>query len=116
MRSLLSKASETVVVRLPEAVGKDPFGAIRVAYREVEASCVLVQPGESADMSEELRSRGFDFAYTLHFPRTWTEPLERAEVVVRGERCRVVGKPKRYAEEATPGLWNLTVTVGGSHG
>lgn len=76
---------------------------------------VLVVPGATSDL-DSTRPEGVEVTYTLHFPKTWTDSLEGCSVRVRGEVFDVVGDPKAYTAENTPGEWNRPVEVTRAHG
>lgn len=71
---------------------------------------VLVCPGSTADL-DATRPNGVEVAYTLHFPKTWTESLRGCSVRVRGEVLAVVGDPRAYTAANTPGAYNMPVEV-----
>lgn len=71
---------------------------------------VVVAPGSTADL-DATRPEGVRIAYTLCFPKSYAGGLKDAEVTVRGEIYKVVGDPKRYTAEDTPGPWDLTCEV-----
>lgn len=80
-----------------------------------EPAMVVVQPGASKSL-DASRPDGVSVAYTLHFPKTWTAPLRGCFVSVRGELFSVVGDPKPYSPENTPGEFNMSVEVTRSDG
>lgn len=69
---------------------------------------VLVTPGATQDM-EASRPDGIEVAFTLGFPKTYTESLRGCFVEVRGNTYEVIGSPEAYTPENISGLWNLTV-------
>lgn len=71
---------------------------------------VLVAPGTTSDL-DASRPEGIAVALTLHFPKTYTPPLNGCYVEVRGETYAVVGDPQPYTAENTPGSWNRAVEV-----
>ena len=99
--------TERVTVLVPnvarDAVGEPSFGEATV----VEAD-VIVCPGSTSDLPED-RPSGVQAAYTLHFPKSWEGSLRGASVVVRGEELSVIGDPKPYTPDNTPGGFNLEV-------
>ena len=110
----LEQMAETVTVITHVQEGTDPFGAPTTQPQEKAVADVLVAPGATADLSED-RPEGVEVNYTLYFPKAFTGSLEGAEVVVRGERLRVIGHPDAFSA-GCPTSWNQVVAVGGSHG
>ena len=49
--------------------------------------------------------------YKLYIPKTYTASLFNCEILVRGERFKVVGDPKGYAPCNIYGEWNRSVVV-----
>lgn len=75
-----------------------------------EVSPVVVVPGATSDL-DATRPAGVEVAYTLCLPKTYRIPLRGCDVIVRGERLRVVGDPRPYTVENTPTPWNYTAEV-----
>lgn len=96
-------------------VGKDPYGAPIKELVATPVANVLVAPGPSSDLGED-RPEGVDVKYTLQFPKTFKGALEGADVIVRGEKCHVIGHPDVYDAAWCPTSWNQTVEVGDTHG
>lgn len=105
----MSFSAETVTV-VRDAAVLDDLGEVVSTERSSTEVDVLVQPGATADL-DATRPQGVTAAYTLHFPKTWTEPLRGCTCIVRGEQLEVIGDPRPYAPENTPGRWNMTVEV-----
>lgn len=111
-------STATVTVETPVADGTDRFGN---AVHQTVANAVegvLVAPGATADL-EAGRPDGVTVAYTLHFPRSYTEPLEGCTVVLPepwAGRYRVIGDPRPYMDANCPTRWNRPVEVEAAHG
>lgn len=75
-----------------------------------ETAFVLVAPGSTSDL-DATRPNGVEVVYSLHFQKSYTQSLRGCSVVVRGETFEVIGDPKPYTPENTPGLWNRVVEV-----
>ena len=71
---------------------------------------VLVCPGSTSDL-DATRPNGVEVVFTLHFPKTYTKPLQGCRVEVCGDIYEVIGDPRPYTAANTPGAWNLTVEV-----
>ncbi len=102
-------ASEAVTVlrRIPVL---DDLGEVVTMEQRIAEVGVLVQPGATADL-DATRPQGVTAAYTLHFPKTWTESLRGCTCIVRGEPFEVIGDPQAHTSANTPGNWNRTVEV-----
>lgn len=106
---------ETVYVLEP-TTETDVLGDPVPGFSEpVEVGNVVVIPGATSDM-DATRPNGVEVAYTLCFPKTFAGDLRGRSVKVRGKVYGVVGDPQRYAEENTPGPWNLTAEVARADG
>ena len=101
--------TEAVTVIRP-TVERDDLGEPVETGTSREAVRCVVCPGATSDM-DATRPEGLTVAYTLHFPKTYSESLRGCSVEVRGETYDVVGDPQRTTEAATPGPFNLTVEV-----
>lgn len=107
-----------VTVRSFEQDGVDRLGNPIVEAREQAVGNVLIQPGATQDM-EASRPEGAVVAFTLHFPKTWTGPLEGCEVDLPqpwGGTYRVIGSPAPYMDGNTPTPWHMAVEVEAAHG
>jgi hypothetical protein len=106
---------ELVRIELTAQSGVDAFNAPVFETTLLEVADVLVSPGATRDIEQSNRPDGARLAYTLHFPKAFTEAFEEKLdglwIQVRGERLRVVGSPRAYAPELTPGAWNMPVEV-----
>lgn len=87
--------------RFGEPVDSDPV--------ETDVLCVVC-PGATTDF-DATRPDGIDVAYTVHFPKTWTDSLRGCKVRVRGREYEVVGDPQAYTTANTPGLYNRPCEV-----
>lgn len=108
MRDLIQ--GETVAVIRP-SVSRDGLGEPTYGEPErEEVAGVVVAPGATADL-DATRPAGVTVAYTLCFPKSYARSLRGCRVEVRGTEHAVVGDPKPYTPENTPGTRNLTVEV-----
>lgn len=96
---------ETVTVVSFEEGGRDAMNAPVLREVAEEVADVLVCPGATSDVSASNRPDGTSAAYTLHFPKTFSGSLRGCDVVVRGERLRIVGDPRPYTAENCPTRW-----------
>lgn len=102
----------TVTVLRPNPTGAaDPFGA-PVEGESVEEAVdgVLVTPGATADL-DPSRPEGVRVAYTVHFPKGYDKSLRGCSVVIGGKVYRVIGDPKPYMADGTPGPWDMAAEV-----
>ena len=102
---------ETVTVITHEETGRDPGNNPIYGDVETDVENVLVAPGPRADVIESNRPEGVDVVFNLHFPKSFTGSLRGARIKVRGEVFHVVGDPKPYQNNLTPGPWNRPVEV-----
>lgn len=103
-------SGETVTVR-NAARSLDELGEpTGEAVNEAEVDNVVVFPGATADL-DSTRPNGVTVVFTLCFPKGADVSLKDATVTVRGTDYKVVGDPKRYSAENTPGPWDLTCEV-----
>ena len=111
----------TVTVLRPVEGPPDRLGnPTRQGHVAEEVPGVLISPGATADL-EAARPEGATVAYTLHFPKSYTAPLEGCEVQLPEPWAseggyRVVGDPRPYMAGNTPGPWNRPVEVEAAHG
>ena len=107
---LLPKTSVTVLRPNPTGA-TDPFGA-PVEGEPVEEAVdgVLVTPGATADL-DASRPDGVRVAYTVHFPKEYGKSLRGCSVVIAGKPYRVIGDPKPYMADGTPGPWAMAAEV-----
>ena len=104
----------TVTVRVPTSWTTDRYNNRRAdGYEPRTVENVLIVPGATADL-EAGRPDGVSVAFTLHFPKTFTESLEGALVELPapfGGRYRVIGNPRSYMDDNTPTPWNRPAEV-----
>lgn len=107
-----------VTVRTPTDGGTDRLGNPTRTWTTATVDNVLVVPGATLDL-EAGRPEGVSIAYTLHFPKSFTDSLEGCEVVLPAPwsgTYRVVGNPTPYMDVNTPTQWNRPVEVEAAHG
>lgn len=102
----------TVTVLRPNPTGAtDPFGMpMGGAPMEETVDGVLVTPGATADL-DASRPDGVRVAYTVHFPKGYGKSLRGCSVVIGGEICRIIGDPRPYMADGTPGPWSMAAEV-----
>ena len=103
-------AGEAVTVRTP-TTGYDEHMEEVVTWEDATVQNVVVTPGATSDVLDSTRPDGTRVAFTLGFPKTFTDPLRGCHVLVRGIECAVVGDPQPYTPENVPGPWNYTAEV-----
>lgn len=108
MINLIATEPVTVITRRQDF--DDVGDVVDVIESTAQVDCAVV-PGATSDL-DATRPNGVRVAYTLHFPKTYTASLRDCAVEVRGTRYTVVGDPKQYTPENTPGPFGLTVEVG----
>lgn len=113
---------DVLVIRVEKKLPPDAFGEpIELEYNP-ERVYVIVDPSTSndsasgAEVDSDGRNQSADITFVLHFPKTYTESLKDAMVIVRGIRCRVIGDPQPYTSENCPGKYNRPVRVRVIHG
>lgn len=105
-------SGEVVVVITHRAVGgTDSFGAPTTERLETAISDVLVAPARTTDVDGSIRPDGDKAALTLHFPKTFSDELRGAHVIVRGKEYAVIGAPTYYTAANTPTRWHMPVDV-----
>ena len=107
--ALLSGEAVTVIRKVDGP--PDPFGEPSTTEEREAVGNVLVQPGPTADL-DASRPDGVSVAYTLQIPKSFTASLRGCAGEVRGERFDVVGDPRAWPDDLTPGEWNRTCEVG----
>ena len=109
----------TVTVFLPTSWTVDRYNNKQVdEYAEQRVDNVLIVPGATADL-EAGRPEGVRVAFTLHFPKTFSDSLEGSLVELPapfGGRYRVIGNPKPYMDANTPTPWHMPAEVEQVHG
>lgn len=103
-------AGEAVTVRTP-TVSYDEHMEEAAAWEEATVENVVVAPGATSDVTDSTRPDGTRVAFTLGFPKTFTESLRGCHVLVRGIECAVIGDPRPYTAGNVPGAWNRTAEV-----
>lgn len=107
---LLPKTSVTVLRPNPTG-GTDPFGApVEGEPVEEPVDGVLITPGATADL-DSSRPEGVRVAYTVHFPKGYGKSLRGCSIEIGGKAYRVIGDPKPYMEDGTPGPWSMASEV-----
>lgn len=108
----------SIVVNRPYQAGTDRFNNVVYGMTGADVDDVLIAPG-STELLDASRPEGVSVAYTLHFPKTYTDSLEGCTVELpapwTGE-YRVIGDPQPYMDENTPTRWNRPVEVEAAHG
>lgn len=110
----------SVDVLKPVQGQRDRFGNVTTTYERTTVTDVLVSPGATADL-EASRPEGVTVAFTLHFPKTFTETLEGCEIELpspwnSGNPYKVIGAPAPYIDENTPTRWHMQAEVESAHG
>lgn len=110
---------EVEVIPQTTATNPDRFGnAVHTDGTAVKVQDVLVAPG-STDSLDASRPEGAQVAYSLHFPKTYTGPLEGCKVKLPAPWAgtyRVIGDPRPYIDANTPTRWHMPVEVEAAHG
>lgn len=108
---------ESVVVMIREEQGRDALDNAVFEWSEQCVENVLVAPGDVDNIVDSTRPDGSVINYTLYFPKSyeWTN-LENAEIQVRGECFKVIGRPNYWDEQNCPTDWNMVVKIGTTHG
>ena len=107
-----------VVVKTPTEGSPDRFGNATYAFTSQTVADVLVSPGATQEL-EASRPEGVAVAYTLHFPKSFTDTLEGCIVTLPAPWAgdyRVIGDPRPYIGADTPTRWHLPVEVEAAHG
>lgn len=109
----------TVAVSRPLEPILDRFGnEITDVYVTESVDDVLVSPGPTDEL-EAARPAGVTVAYTLHFPKTYNNPLEGCLVELPAPWegvYRVIGSPAPYIADNTPTRWHMPAEVEAAHG
>lgn len=96
----------------------DRFGNVVYTYTDSTVDNVLVSPGATADL-DASRPEGVTVAYTLHFPKSFSDSLEGCSVTLPAPwtgTYRVIGDPRQYIDANTPTAWHMPVEVERAHG
>lgn len=99
-----------VVIVITTTATYDDLGEVAETTTTEESVDVLVRPATTADLAVE-RPNGERISYVLAFPKTWSGSLCDSYIVVRGEKCKVVGDPSPLTEANCPTPFNMTVEV-----
>lgn len=100
---------ESVMVRVRASGSLDEFGNERAEYRlGISVYNVLVAPASSQDLGAE-RPDGDATIMTFHFPKTYAGSLRGCLIGWRGSWWEVIGDPRPYSTDSTPGVWNRPV-------
>ena len=100
---------EAIQVKVKQAGALDEFGNSRVEYRPaVSVYNVLVAPTSSQDLGAE-RPDGDATIMTFHFPKTYIGQLKGCLIGWNGAWWKVIGDPRPYSKNSTPGVWNRPV-------
>lgn len=101
-------SGEQVVVERRQETGRDPGNSPIYEWVPETVDGVLVAPGPLGDVTDSTRPDGVRVRFNLHFPKGYPETLANARVRVRGgEPLGVVGDPRHYTAENTPGQWSM---------
>ena len=108
----------SIVVNRPYQAGTDRFNNVVYGQTGETVDDVLISPG-STELLDASRPEGVSVAYTLHFPKTYTESLEGCTVELpapwTGE-YRVIGDPRAYMDANCPTRWNRPCEIEAAHG
>ena len=102
----------------PKVPVLDRFGNATYTYTSQTVANVLVAPGSTRDL-DASRPKGVTVAYTLHFPKSYTDSLEGCIITLPSPWAgdyRVIGDPRCYIDEDTPTPWHTPVEVEAAHG
>lgn len=100
---------ENIVLRDRWSGSVDEFGNEKAEYGSGQTvSNVLVAPSSSQDLGA-ARPDGDATVMTFHFPKTYIGSLKGCLIGWRGAWWEVIGDPKPYSKESTPGVWNRPV-------
>lgn len=103
---------ETVIVECKVPNGTDAYSKALYDTAELEVHDVLVCPVSAGDVIDGNRPDGARVRYRLHFPKTYIGKLDGLRVKVRDEWLDIIGSPRRYTAENTPGKWNMEAEAG----
>lgn len=101
--------AECTVLR--PVVTQDEFGDSVVDYYEEEVvDDILIVPGACKELDGN-RPEGVVVSYTIHFPYWYEKNLRGCAIVFEEEAFSVIGDPRPYMIDNTPGAWNRPVEV-----
>lgn len=101
---------ETVTVRTP-VYSLDEHNEQVTRWVDTAVENVVVAPGSTADVEDSTRPYGTRAAFTLGFPKTFSESLRGCRCVVRGSEYAVIGDPHPNTEANCPTAWWYTCEV-----
>lgn len=100
---------ERIILRVRRSGAIDEFGNEKAEYGSAQTlSNVLVAPSSSQDLGAE-RPEGDATIMTFHFPKTYIGQLKGCLIGWSGAWWEVIGDPKPYSKDSTPGVWNRPV-------
>lgn len=108
-------AGEAVSVLRPVTGAADAMGEPATAWQAETVEGVLFAPGGASDLGAE-RPNGTRAAATFHFPKGYAASLRGCAIERAGERWRVIGDPRPYMEQLTPGGFGMAVECEAVHG
>lgn len=110
------KFTQSVDIRRNINEAKDPFNhqAEPVWETETVDNCV-VTPSNGSEVIDSNRPDGFKVMAVLHLPKTYTKPLQGAQVLFQGVWMDVAGDNFAYPENC-PTNWNRNVDLGVIYG
>lgn len=87
----------------------DEFGNETAEYMPMQTlRNVLVAPYSSQDLGA-ARPDGDATIMTFHFPKTYIGRLKGCRIGWGGSFWDVIGDPRPYSKDSTPGVWNRPV-------
>lgn len=98
----------TVTVTRRVATGTDALNATTYTTEDEQVPGVVVTPGATSDL-DASRPDGVAVALTFHFPKGYGGSLRGCSVTYGGRSYRVIGDPRPYMEDGTPGALSLPV-------
>lgn len=102
---------ERISLRVRQLGKNDEFGNEQAEYgRAQTVSNVLVAPSSSQDLGAE-RPDGDATIMTFHFPKTYIGQLKGCLIGWSGAWWEVIGDPRPYSKDSTPGVWNRPVSA-----
>lgn len=107
--AFLRTKTESVKLISKVKSGEDGFGRPTYDESEIEVKGVLVEPLTSDDVTSSTDMSGKSISYKLHIPKGDTHTWENTFVIVRGLRCKTVGRVMEYINP--PLDWNRAIKV-----
>ena len=100
---------ENIQLRVGRSGSVDEFGNEATEYMTTQTlRNVLVAPSSSQDLGAD-RPDGDATIMTFHFPKTYIGSLKGCLIGWGGKFWEVIGDPRPYSKDATPGMWNRPV-------